>query len=94
MNVEWIGVNGHPNYEINNYGDIRDIRTGKIIRQYPSKTRGYLRVRIDGKLYDVHKLMMMSFYPDVDPGHYVRHIDRDRTNNYLDNLEYINADYR
>lgn len=84
--VVWVEIPGHPDYLIDNYGNVRFLRTNKVIR--PMMNRGYFRVFIDGKRYYVHKLMMISFYPEMQSDRYIKHIDGDKTNNCLWNLRY------
>lgn len=84
MDEFWVNIPNHPDYEINNYGDIRYCDTEILVR--PTVNRGYFRVRLDGKRYYVHQLMMLSFCPDEQNGHYIKHIDGDKSNNCLSNL--------
>ena len=84
MDEFWVNIPNHPDYEINNYGDIRYCDTEIMVRL--TVNRGYFRVRLDGKRYYVHQLMMLSFYPDEQNGHYIKHIDGDKSNNCLSNL--------
>lgn len=84
MDEFWVNIPNHPDYEINNYGDIRYCDAEILVR--PTVNRGYFRVRLDGKRYYVHQLMMLSFYPDEQNGHYIKHIDGDKSNNCLSNL--------
>lgn len=84
--VVWVEIPGHPDYLIDNYGNVRFLRTNKVIR--PMMNRGYFRVCIDSKRYYVHKLMMISFYPEIQTDRYIKHIDGDKTNNCLWNLRY------
>jgi len=50
---------------------------------------GYKSVGIDGSPFLVHKLIITAFKGNYDPSLVVNHIDRDRSNNRLDNLEVI-----
>ena len=82
----WVTIPGHPDYQISNYGEVLNLRTDKLLKPYINS--GYFRLRIDGIKYYVHKLMMLSFYPDEDSSGYITHIDGDRLNNCLWNLDY------
>ena len=84
MDEFWVSIPNHPDYEINNYGDIRYCNTEILVR--PTVNRGYFRVRLDGKRFYIHQLMMLSFYPDEQNNHYIKHIDGDKSNNCLSNL--------
>jgi len=51
-----------------------------------NKKTGYYYVRIDNKLYLAHRLIWYIFYGE-DPGEFqIDHVDRNRTNNDIENL--------
>lgn len=84
---KWVPVPGHPDYAVNNYGEVMNLRTAKIVR--PTTNDGYFRIRLDGVRYYVQKVVMMSFYPDEDSNRRIRHINGDSGDNCLWNLEYV-----
>ena len=54
MRIKWYVIKDHPNYELNRLGQVRNRRTGKILKPFDDR-RGYLRVTLDGvnvKLHD------------------------------------------
>lgn len=89
-------------YQASNLGRIRSVdrevvysdgrvrlRKGKMLK--PDMTRGgYLRVGLskDGKLkmFLIHRLVWMVFNGTIPEGYEVNHIDEDKNNNRLDNL--------
>lgn len=94
-------------YQISNFGNVKNSRTGKLLKPQKS-TKGYLQVRLYedgvGKLYNVHRLVAMTFPDLVDwtedakgkPFNelQVNHKDElDKTNNRVDNLEWCTNDY-
>lgn len=86
---EWRMISGFPKYEVSNKGRIRNAKTGRIMK--PSvDSRGYKSVclRKDGLSHSrrIHKLVTESFVGDADNNDVI-HIDRDRSNNDLDNLQ-------
>lgn len=87
-------------YEVSNTGLIRRHAPSKTKVSYAGKiinpstnADGYLRVYLfkDGKKYSifVHRVVMMAFVGEPPEKYEVNHIDGDRTNNHLSNLEYI-----
>lgn len=87
----WIDAKDHPGYEVSNTGYVRNKKSGRILKGSLNKHGGYLRVGIDGKHYYIHRLVADSFY-DGDMDHKymdVNHIDGDKLNNELPNLEWM-----
>lgn len=57
---DWVGVEDHPTYEINRDKEIRNNRTGRILKtQYDDKNRPI--VRLDRKTEKIHKLYKKAF---------------------------------
>lgn len=52
---------------------------------------GYLRVKIRSKTYSVHRLIAEAFLPNPEAKPQVNHIDGDRGNNRIENLEWVTA---
>lgn len=80
-----------PNYEINENGEVRNKKKGNILKWNITKN-GYAIVRMykDGKQYgrNVHRLLLMAHKPVVNMDELqVNHIDENKLNNTLDNLE-------
>lgn len=75
------------NYEISDCGEIRNIRTGKLIKQYIGKD-GYLRTQIAGKTRLVHRLVALTFVPSDVGKDFVNHKDGNKQNNQANNLEW------
>jgi len=82
-------------YLISNFGNIKSIKTGKILK--PSKdNKGYLRVYLSKnskkKTIRVHILVAQSFLNHLNNGSLeivVDHKDNDKNNNKEDNLQLI-----
>lgn len=86
----WLSLSDFPNYEINEYGDVRNKRTGRISKPFPDRY-GYLRVSIGNtdNVY-IRRLMAETFYgKPKDRRMQVNHIDSDRQNNFFLNLEWV-----
>lgn len=54
---------------------------------------GYKLVRYKYKLYKVHRLVAESFLPNPNNYPEVNHLDEDKTNNNIDNLEWCDRKY-
>lgn len=90
-------------YEISNLGSVRSldrkvngfngekIKKGKLLKQHKRKN-GYLSVYLSkngyGKLFTVHRLLAKAFKPINNDSLTVNHIDGNKQNNYVDNLEW------
>ena len=101
----WAKINGWSNYEVSTYGNVRNIKTGKILKPFKNG-HGYLRVELFNngkghKLY-VHVLVAKAFLPDtghnpdgsIMVGHHeVNHKDQNKKNNNVFNLEWTDHKY-
>ena len=57
-----------------------------VERQSKPDSNGYIRIKIGGKLYRAHRLIMMAFVGESDQD--VDHINRIKTDNQFENLRY------
>ena len=93
----WIKINGFDKYEINEKGNIRNILINNKVYLKPwvgsKKPHNYLRVSLFklGKQYKflLHRLIALHFIPNPFNKPQVNHIDGNRQNNSLDNLEWV-----
>lgn len=82
-------------YQASNFGRIKSLnynRTGKEqLLKFCINNHGYLFVRLfkNGKVknYLIHRLVWIAFHGAIPEGMQINHIDEDKTNNRLDNLE-------
>lgn len=99
---EWRPIKGHEGlYEVSSHGRVRRLfrigPTGTWLRQKmikPSIGNGYPFVGIrdkenNTKVYRVHKLVACAFLGLRPEGLVINHIDYDKTNNHVSNLEYV-----
>lgn len=96
-------------YEVSNTGRVRTIprivytnnggyiNIGRAIKTPMLHYKGYLQVRLKvnnrPKTFFVHRLVAESFIPNPNGYKYVNHIDEDKTNNSVENLEWCSALY-
>lgn len=82
-------------YQVSNLGRILSLNyrnTGKSELMNPFDNCGYLQVQLwkngEYKICKVHRLVAEIFIPNPDNLPEVNHIDEDKTNNRVDNLEW------
>ena len=79
-------------YEISNLGNIKSIRSNRLIKPGLAGS-GYKQARLSiNSQYCseyVHRLVATHFLPPVDGKTRVNHKDLDKTNNHVDNLEFV-----
>lgn len=106
MIEEWRPIEGYEGlYEVSNTGQVRSLdryderncfREGRILKLYTRKG-GYLFVQLHlngkGKNYLVHRLVAIAFIPNPDNLPEVNHLDEDKTNNRVENLEFCDRKY-
>ena len=69
---------------------IRRKRDGLMPKLTLDKRSGYVDVRLNGERYFYHRILAKHFIPNPDELPEVDHIDRDKANNSLDNLRWVN----
>ena len=84
-----------PGYQADQFGNIYDTN-GHIIQPYQYRDSNqydmiYVRdINNKPRLYGVHQLVAMTFLDGYYPGCVVHHIDENKYNNRIDNLEITN----
>ena len=82
------------NYLASNLGRIRSIKTNNILNGSITE-RGYIvcNIRVDGKTLNkqIHDLVYFAFHPETKKkdDYVINHIDGNKSNNKLNNLEYV-----
>jgi hypothetical protein len=88
VHEEWRPVKGREGQnEVSNLGRVRSRR--KILKPLPH-TSGYRCVSLDGRrARTIHSIVAEAFIGPRPDGMEVNHIDGDKTNNAVSNLEYV-----
>ena len=97
----WHDVVGYEGlYMVSNLGRVKRVgkscgaRVGRIMKPIES-TNKYIQVCLSRnsrpRIFRVHRLVAEAFLPKVDGKEYVNHIDGNRANNMVSNLEWCTA---
>lgn len=86
----------YANYEVSNWGNVRNIKTGKLLTNSLSKSNGYYKVTLSvngkSKPIEVHRLVAETFKPNkTNQKLVVDHIDGNKLNNDESNLQWITS---
>ena len=84
-------INNFSDYEISNLGNIKNIKTNNILK--PTIKSGYYTTTIKNNNNErmsikIHRLVALTFIPNIEDKYTVRHKDHNILNNKLDNLEW------
>lgn len=101
----WRDISGYPGYQVSNDGNVRTLtrrvqkgaamvtKYGRMLPQRANRG-GYLAVKLSRngkrKTRVVHRLVIEAFGPpQPSPTHECNHKDLDKTNNRIENLEWV-----
>ncbi len=91
MMETWVKIEGFETYEVSGNGFVRNAKSGELLKP-TLNTWGYPSVTLchDGKRKNmtVHRLVAEAFLPNPNNLPEVNHLDEDKTNNTVPNLEW------
>ena len=89
----WKKIEGYENYSVSTYGRVRNDKLNIIMKTKSHFNYEIVRLISNGerKPVRVHRLVAQTFLPNPDNLPQVNHIDEDKTNNHVENLEWCTS---
>jgi hypothetical protein len=88
---EWRPIVDFPNYSISNFGRVANSR-GKLLAIQFNEYNGYYQVALwrynKGHARTIHRLVATAFIDIIPGSNDVNHMDGDKSNNFVGNLEW------
>ena len=100
MQEIWKDIKGYEGlYQVSNFGRVKSIermiknrKCEEVIKVPSFSNKGYLRLSLCNygkiKYYSIHRLVAEAFIPNDENKPTVDHIDRNKTNNHVNNLRW------
>jgi len=98
---EWKDIPGYEGlYQTSNLGKVKSLKRPRVkekLLKGEIDQDGYIRITLSKngktKKYKAHRLVMMAFNNTTDSSLQINHIDGNKKNNKLENLEWCTASY-
>ena len=89
MEQNWKYIKGFNNkYQVSDLGNVRNVKSGKDRKLVQRPKDGYLQVKLENKMFLVHRLVAEYFIPNPENKEHVDHINTIRTDNRAENLRW------
>jgi hypothetical protein len=92
MTEIWKQIENYETYSVSTFGNVRNNKTGKILKGNKICKSGHLQIRlINGSIrscLQIHRLVALAFISNPENKEQVDHIDNNPTNNNLTNLRW------
>lgn len=75
-------------YEISEYGDVKNVKSRKILKARYTKDQGYIYYGFHCHNKKIHRIVGMLFVPNPEGLPCINHIDGNKENNHYSNLEW------
>ena len=99
MEEIWKDIEGYEGiYQVSNNGRVRSLLYNKIkMLKTQTYKRGYKYIALskngEKKKYKIHRLVAQAFIPNPNNYPQINHKDEDKSNNYINNLEWCTPKY-
>ena len=77
--------------EIDEPHRIRRRGCDRFVKTFVHRLRGYACINLNGRIYQLHRILARHFIPNPDDLPQVDHIDRNPLNNSIENLRWVSA---
>ena len=98
MEEIWKAIKNYSAYMVSNYGRVKSFiihKDGKLLNTSVANRNGYVGVHLykDGKKtqFSVHRLVAEAFIPNPKNKPQINHLNGDKTDNRVDNIEWATA---